>query len=101
MNVGQSISKPENMDSNKGLGLQSQPIDEETQAVDLTDKIDLTSNEPKDMGGFSDIYQGTCISIDDQVKIVVGAISYVSVDRIEKTGFRSQSSFCEHLLDEK
>jgi hypothetical protein len=82
MNGGQFITKPENidvveMDSNKSLGLQSQSIDEETQAVDLTDKIDLASNEPKDMGGFSDIYQGTCVSIEDQVKTVVGAILHV------------------------
>lgn len=89
MDGGQFMTKPENIDeqdmvgmnSNESLKLQLKSIDEETQAVDLTGRIDVESNGPKEMGGFSDIYQGTC---NDQAKTVVGAILHVSVDRIER-----------------
>ena len=95
----QIVTEPDSMNerdmagigSNKGRVylLQYESIDEETQAGDLTYTIDVASNEPKVMGGFSDIYQGTWrhrVSIDNQTcegTMVVGAIFHVSVDRIE------------------
>jgi hypothetical protein len=113
----QIVTEPECMDerdmagigSNKGRVylLQYESIDEETQAGDLTDKIDVPSKEPKVMGGFSDIYQGTWrhrVSIDNQTgegTLMVGAISHVSVDCIERATCRSPSSFCGHSLDGK
>ena len=111
------VTEPESMDerdmaridSNKGRVylLQYESIDEETQAGDLTYKIDVTSNEPKVLGGFSDIYQGIWrhrVSIDEQTcegTMVVGAILNASVDRIKRAICRSPSSFCGHSLDVK
>lgn len=106
MHSDQFMTKPENineqledmieMNSNESVGLQAESIDEETQAVDLTGKIDLTSNGPKELGGFSDIYQGTwihCVSTDGQVKTVVGAILHLSVDGIERNASGRYQAF--------
>ncbi len=62
-----------NMGGDKGLvcHLQYPSIDEETQAADLTEEIDVRSMEPVDLGGYSDIYMGFWIprvSVDKRLR---------------------------------